>query len=79
MQVFGERVRFGVEIVPTEARGIGIQIWGLRPEPAAIVAAEVRRFDAARFVQQRLMVAVQIALRMVVEFADGGGVVARLA
>ncbi len=79
MQALGKRVGLGVEIVPADAGRVGIQVRRLRPEPAPVVAAEVGRFDAARFVQQGLMIAVEVALRMVVQLADGSGVVAGVA
>ena len=78
MQAFRQRVGAGVEIVPAEPGGIGIEMRRLRPEPTAVIAAEVHRFDPPRLIEQRLMVPVHVALRMVVQLADGGGVVAGL-
>src|SRR5947209_877706 len=73
MQPLGEGVGPGIVIVPTKTRGVGIEMRRLRPEPAPVIAAEVGCLDAAGFVEQALMIAVEVALHMIVKLADGGG------
>lgn len=78
VEPFGEDVGFGVVVVEADAGCIGVEQRGLGGEPAAVVAAEVGAFDAAAFVEQRHPVAVEVALRGVVQLADGAGEVAEI-
>src|SRR5690349_1726979 len=66
--------------VPADAGVIGADAgWRVLPEPGPVITLEAWRLDAAGFVENRPVEAVQIALRRPVHLADPEGVVAGIA